>query len=162
MEELTLRNALPTEGDAVLSLYRSVLGEEFCVWNEYYPSRLEIDADLASEGLFVLCQGERILGAVSLVPENELDDCPGWTVTEGAREIARVVIAGDARGRGLGGAMVSLLLERLRQNGVPAVHLSAAVKNIPALRTYEKLGFRTAGRAALYGGDYFLLEKDLC
>ena len=158
---MELRRSRRGEENAVLQLYRSVLGEEFCVWNEYYPGMEEIRADLGSGGLFLLCEGETVMGAISAVPENELDGMNCWRIREHAREIARVVIGKEYRGRGLAGEMVKLLLPILRREGAESVHLSAATGNLPAVRTYEKLGFERVGEADMYEGRYYLMELSL-
>lgn len=158
---MELRRSRHGEEETILSLYRSVLGEEFCVWNEYYPGMLEIRADLASGGLWLLCNGETILGAISAIRENEMDEMSCWHIREHAREIARVVIGKEYRGRGLAGEMVKLLLPILRREGAESVHLSAATGNLPAVRTYEKLGFERVGEADMYEGHYYLMELSL-
>ena len=158
---MELRRSRHGEEETILSLYRSVLGEEFCVWNEYYPGPEEIRADMASGGLRVLTENGAIIGAISAIPENEMDEMSCWHIREHVREIARVVIGKEYRGRGLAGEMVKLLLPILRREGAESVHLSAAVGNLPAVRTYDKLGFERVGEADMYGGHYYLMELSL-
>ena len=158
---MQFRLARPEEASVVYALYRSVIGTPFCTWNEVYPGLPEIEADLWAGGLFVLAEGERIIGALSVVPENELDHLPGWTVRAGAREIGRVVTRLDVRGRGLAGLMVERIADRLRAGGCSALHLSVAEVNLPARKTYEALGFQTVAQVPLYGGTYLLMEKIL-
>ncbi len=105
-------------------------------------------------------EGERIVGAISVVPENELDGF-NWSVKSDARELARVVVAPELRGRRLGGFMVESLLPILAESGVTAIHLSAAKANLPACKTYERLGFTRVGEASLYGRMYYLYEYPL-
>ncbi len=156
-----LRLADEADADAVRALWRSAVGTPFCVWNEAYPGEEELAADLATDGLFVLCDGETVVGAVSVVPERELDDLPGWTVREGHCEIARVTVAPDCRGRGLAATMVGALLPILRERGYAAVHLSVEVGHIPAKRTYTRCGFAAVGEAELWGHRYVLMERIL-
>ncbi len=42
-----------------------------------------------------------------------------------------------------------------------SIHLSVAKSNIPAYKTYIKLGFKTVGEVEIYGGDYYLMEKQI-
>ncbi len=155
----TLRLARADELETVLALYKSVLGTPFCVWNENYPDRLELNHDFETENLYVFTENDTIIGAVSVVPENELDELDCWRVRDGALELARIVISLDRRGKGLAVTMLSELISRLDAAGVPSIHLSAAVTNIPSLKTYAKLGFEIVGEADLFGGRYYLLEK---
>jgi GNAT superfamily N-acetyltransferase len=48
----------------------------------------------------------------------------------------------EARGRGLGQALMSAHLEALRRHRVPGVQLSTTRENAAALRLYERSGFR--------------------
>ena len=158
---MTFRNARPSDARDVLQLYRSVMGHPYCTWNEFYPGEEEISADLRSGDLFVLEDGEQLIGAVSAVPENELDEQPFWAAREGAAEIARVVIRPSYQGQGISSLLIQNMLDVLEKRGCKAVHLSVAEVNIPARKTYERLGFITVGRVFMYGNYYFLCEKIL-
>ncbi len=144
---------------AVYALYKSVIGDEFCVWNDAYPDMLEIECDLGADDLFVLTYDGKTIGAISIVPENELDNFECFT--RYGSEIARVVVAKEYRGRGLSGKMVGEIEEVLRKREIYAIHLSVANANIPAYKTYIKAGFKTVGEAHIYGGYYYLMEKHL-
>ncbi len=160
-ETLLFRRAAPRDGDAVLSLYRTMIGREFCVWDDAYPTDREIRHDTETGNLYVLCDGSEIVACLSVMPENELDALPLWQSSEKPRELARICVRGEYRGRGLAGKMVAAITDHLRGEGVTALRLSVARGNIPALRTYEKQGFAVRGEAPLYGGAYILVEKAL-
>ena len=155
------RKATEEDELSVLHLYKSAVGTEFCVWNEFYPTKEEFDADLASGGLFVLTEGGTVIGAVSIVPNNELDGLKCWSRTENTVEIARVVIDNEHRGHRLAAEMVQSVLDEILSRGFASVHLSVSDRNIPAYKTYRKLGFETVGEADMYEGHYFLCEKVL-
>lgn len=158
---LTKQNfRIATQEDAaqVLSLYESAKGGAFCVWNESYPSMTEIRQDLETGNLYVMTDGSKVIGAISVVPENELDEFACWSCKTG-REIARVVIDKACRGHGLSFEMVQSIVPILRQNGCKAIHLSVVKSNIPAYKTYTKAGFTIVGEAQMYGNDYYLMEK---
>ena len=152
----TLRPARADELERVLALYKSVLGTPFCVWSDQYPTRLELDHDFETDNLYVLVENDTVIGAVSVVPENELDHLSCWRVRDGSQvELARIVISLDCRGRGLAALMLGELISRINA----PIHISAAVTNTPALKTYAKLGFDIVGEADLFGGRYYLLER---
>ncbi len=155
------RPAQSADAEAVLSLYKSLLGSPFCVWNEAYPGEEEIKHDIETENLYVLEDEGHIIGAVSAVPENELDGFSCWHCKSAHRELARVAVARDRQGMGLAARMVNEAEAILRAQGCQAIHLSVAKGNIPAYKTYLKTGFAVVGEAALYGGQYFLMEKRL-
>lgn len=158
MELITAAN---TDAEAVMALYKSVIGRPFCTWNDDYPGEFEINHDLETGNLFLLKENGEILGAVSVVPENELDDFSCWHIRENAREIARVVIDPRQQGKGFSSALVRCVLEKLKARGCKAVHLSVAEVNIPAQKTYFSLGFRKLHECDLYGHHFFLCEKAL-
>ena len=158
---MVFRAAVPEEAGAILALYRSVLGTPFCVWDEEYPGMTQIREDLATDSLFVLTEGDALVGAISVVPENELDELPFWQCPKPAREFARVVIARDWQGKGLAARLVENIEKVIRSRGAQAVHILVAVGNIPADRTYRKLGYREMGRCFMFGHDYYALEKRL-
>ena len=63
-----------------------------------------------------------------------------------------------ARGRGLGGELVGLLLAELRHRRVPGVHLSVDARNANAIGFYEHLGFGEVAREP--GGSIMGLRLD--
>ncbi|MGW9453357.1 GNAT family N-acetyltransferase [Streptomyces sp. NPDC055632] len=65
-----------------------------------------------------------------------------WTdAEEDEAELARVVVAPAARGRGVGRVLVGALLERARDAGFDDVFLRVHPDNAGALRCYEGAGF---------------------
>lgn len=157
--ELDFRLAHQEDAANVLSLYKSAIGSAFCVWNDYYPGEAEIAHDLETANLYVLTSADEITGALSVVPENEMDDFPCWSQTDQAREIARVVIAKAHQGKGLAYEMVQKITPILLDAGCTSIHLSAVKSNIPACRTYQKAGFQTVGETEMYGNSFYLMEK---
>lgn len=148
------------QGDVkqILSLYQKAKSDTFCVWNDEYPSLTEIGHDLETENLYVMTEGDKIIGAISVVPENELDAFDCWSCKDG-KEIARVVIDKACQGRGLAFELVQSITSILCKKGHKAIHLSVVKSNIPAYKTYIKAGFVTVGEAQMYGNRYYLMEK---
>ncbi len=60
--------------------------------------------------------------------------------------ITNVVIEKESRRKGIGGAMLSFLLEEGKKQGITAYTLEVRVSNAEAVRLYEKLGFVSEGR----------------
>ncbi len=152
------RIAQQDDAEHVLSLYQSAKSSAFCVWNDSYPSIAEIEHDLETKNLYVMTDDSKVIGAISVVPENELDDFACWSCKDG-KEIARVVIDKAYQGYGLSFEMVQGIASILRKNGCKAIHLSVVKTNVPAYKTYIKAGFAVVGEAQMYGNDYYLMEK---
>lgn len=158
--EFSLQRATPEDEACVMALYRSAVGTPFSAWDDEYPGLREIRHDTETGNLWLLTCGERICGSFSVMPENELDGKNCWQVSgeDGAREISRVVLSPHERGKGLSRVLVGKAIGMLRERGVPAIHLSAAVKNLPAVKNYLSLGFAVRETCEMYGGTYHLCE----
>lgn len=151
--------AQKTDAEAVYALYQSVIGQTYCTWNDQYPGKSEILHDLETGNLFLLEEKGVIIGAASVVPENEMDAFPCWTVKENASEIARIVIHPLWQGQGYAAILVSKVLTELKNRHCASVHLSVAMVNLPAIKTYKNLGFISVGEKDMYGNRYYLCEK---
>lgn len=136
----TIREALPSEyaaiGDLVVRAYRGV-GETD---ESYYDELRDVAARAAVVPvLAAVDEGSgRVLGAVTFVPgpgpfhEGEFGD---------AASIRMLAVEDDARGRGVGTALVRECLERARAAGRDRVSLYTRPFMTAAHAMYERLGF---------------------
>ena len=53
-DNMEFRRAKREEAEEVLRLYRSLIGTEYCVWTENYPTEWEVEFDLSRDALFCL------------------------------------------------------------------------------------------------------------
>ena len=77
-----------------------------------------------------------------------------WTGTDDAH-LEDLFVHADARGSGLGRALVDAALERARERGCARIELDANEANEPALRLYRSVGFESWSEAA-GGNDLFM------
>ena len=61
-------------------------------------------------------------------------------------DIQNVAVAGSCRNRGIAYRMLKVLMDEGRKQGIENFTLEVRVTNAPAIRVYEKLGFKTEGR----------------
>ena len=155
---MLFRKACRDDADAVSALYSAVKGTRFCVWNDSYPGEEEIEGNLAAGCLYVLEDAGEVIGAVSIVPENETDGFGCWQVRQNAREFARAAVRPDRQAQGLSYRLIDGILRELRARNAAAVHISVAKGNVPARKLYAKTGFEIRGEADIFGGSYFLCE----
>ena len=87
---------------------------------------------------------------------------------EDEAEILSVAVARAAQGRGLARELLTLHLRRLAGLGIRAVFLEVDEHNAPAIRLYQRAGFREVARRPNYytgsGGtaaDALVLRRDL-
>ena len=77
---MLFRKAETCEAEAIRALYQAVIGTPFCTWDESYPGETEIAGDLSASALDVLEEDHQTIGAISIVPENELDHFICWSI----------------------------------------------------------------------------------
>jgi ribosomal protein S18 acetylase RimI-like enzyme len=102
---------------------------------------------LAREGFVLLAErGGALIGyalvAIMPVGDTILDDT--WRTAERVAEIETVFVAPEARGGGVGSALLDRVDAELAAAGVADVLIGAVVKNAGAIRLYERRGFRPA------------------
>jgi ribosomal protein S18 acetylase RimI-like enzyme len=80
---------------------------------------------------------EEILGTVTICPEGSV-----WReiAEPGEGEFRMLAVAPDARGRGVGAALVDLVVDRFRRDGAPAIVMSTLPAMQSAHRIYEAAG----------------------
>ncbi len=157
--KMIFRKAGNSDEKAITALYKSVIGTRFCTWDESYPGEEEVREDLLAGSLYVLVQDEELIGAISVVPENELDALDCWQVRENACEFARVVIKPEYQHKGLSGRLVEGIILEIQKRQADAIHIAVAKGNIPAQKLYAQKGFSICGEADLYGHSFYLCER---
>lgn len=138
---IELRPAKADELDAVGRLTREVyVGDGYLPPSADYVRELADAAGRASGGeLWVATVDGRLAGTVTFCPAGS----PYREVArDGEGEFRMLAVAPAARGRGVGRALVSLMLQRARELGYHRVRMSTMDRMAAAHRTYERLGFR--------------------
>lgn len=72
-----------------------------------------------------------------------------WTVLDQA-ELGNVAVSPSTRGRGIGGALVDAVVERVRRRGAAECYLEVRESNLQAQAVYERRGFAVVGRRRRY------------
>lgn len=88
--------------------------------------------------LFVADDGERVLGYAAC-----------WTVVDQS-ELGNVAVAEEGRGRGIGGALVDAVVERVRARGAQEIFLEVRESNAAAKSVYHARGFVVVARRRAY------------
>jgi RimJ/RimL family protein N-acetyltransferase len=131
---------------------------------EDVDAALDVFADVAGEGRWLGTEGgfdrtarrERFLAGIEDPNATTLlveDPVTGRILGHGHVHVARygvaelgMALAADARGRGIGGALLDGLLETARALGAHKVELQVWPHNEPAIRLYLSRGFAVEGR----------------
>ncbi|KUN86981.1 GNAT family N-acetyltransferase [Streptomyces griseoruber] len=83
--------------------------------------------------------GDRVLGYIRLVPPTSL------AATAHVRQIQGLAVADEARGKGVGRALVRAAVEETRRVGARRITLRVLGHNTPARKLYESEGFEVEG-----------------
>ena len=146
-----LIQALPADFPAVCALYQAVCAvmaqdaSPQWVWGEY-PSEALLHATLAAGSLYVLREGDKLLGAVTVDtrfdPEYAQVD---WRFGVRPGAFHRLAVAPQAQGRGLGRRMIADVCDILRAQGCDALRIDTYSPNAAAQGLYAAIGMRRAG-----------------
>jgi len=103
------------------------------------PIRLEEAVILVRDNYsYYVYLGEELVGLLALS-------------LQGSKGVISVVgVLPEYRGRGIGREIMFFALSKLRDFGVKVVELGVDAQNIPAVKLYEKLGFKVVARYAVY------------
>jgi ribosomal protein S18 acetylase RimI-like enzyme len=140
VDSVRIRGAKPEDYDAagelVVEAYRS-LGD---AGNDAYESALrDIGGRVEAGDVLVAELGGRIVGCVTVsfgsTALSQVEDPDAAT-------IRMLGVSTNARGRGIGEALVRICIERARDRGCKRVRLDTRTSMKDAHRLYERLGFR--------------------
>lgn len=136
----SIRPVRPAEyeaaGELVVEAYRT-LGD---TGDEFYEQQLrDIAGRIETSDVLVAVADGLVLGCITFVdglkPLSEVDDPDAAT-------IRMLGVAPEARGRGIGEALVRACVDRARSSGRKRVRLDTRTSMTSAQRLYERLGFR--------------------
>lgn len=91
------------------------------------------------EDLLVAALGSRLVGYVGHVPPTPLAS------NQHVRQIQGLQVSPDARGRGVGQALVEAACAAAQAQGARRMSLRVLGHNLPARRLYERCGFQVEG-----------------
>jgi len=161
-EKQNIVMATEEDRDEIMSLYKVQLGREFCPWNEYYPSNDTIDADFSRDGLFVLKKDGKIIAAISVEEDEEVDNLNCWDKSlEPEGELARLAVLPGEQNKGIARMMLEFGMDELRRRGYKGIHILVGKHNKKAIRSYKVFGFKVVGECYMYDHDYLCYEKKL-
>lgn len=134
MPEIYFREMVPDDADSV------AIVEEKCFSMPW--SRESFWRDASNENtLYLLAvdkEKEEIIGYV------------GCWILGNEGEITNVAVFPEYRGQHIAENMLLELIERVKKRGGTAMTLEVRPSNTPALKLYEKLGFKSVGRRPKY------------
>lgn len=155
-----VRDAAPGEwGDVARLLSRSF--QEYAavlpaaIWRAYRDELVDIAARAPASQLVVAVTGERVVGTVTFFPDATRDS-HGWP--PGTASFRLLAVDPDARGHGIGRALVQECVRRAGRHGARLLGLHTAEAMAGGIALYRSLGFVPAPDLdfdphAHYGGE---------
>jgi|SRR5580698_4088196 GNAT superfamily N-acetyltransferase len=125
----TILQSVATSPDAFLATADKLAVEP----PEYWKDRLK------SSTWAVVQRGDDIVGVAAASPPSAVDDYASW---DRARFIESVWIHPGLRGKGVGGRLVTYLIEQQRKAGIQEFYLWVFDHNTPAISLYKSMDFR--------------------
>ena len=132
-------------------------------WDDIYPAKEHLKADIETNTLSVGIQDEKI--AVIYVVNNDCDEQyqnGKWQYPESEfRVIHRLCVSPEFQHRGIAKRTLSHIEDDLRGRGVCSVRLDVFSQNPYALKLYQNAGYNEVGTAEWRKGKFLLMEKHL-
>jgi len=91
---------------------------------------------------------------------NTVQGCAALVLREDCAELKRMMVRPEARGQGLGKALVAALELEAAWAGRPLLRLETGVRQRPAIALYERMGYRRCGPFAPYRPDPFSIYME--
>ena len=148
----------PEDWEEVRRIYLEGIASGNATFETQAPSWDKWDAAHRRDGRLVARAGERVLGWASLSPVS--DRCAYGGVAE-----VSIYVAGDARGRGVGRALLEALVRESEAAGVWTLQAGIFPENEASIALHEKCDFRVVGKRERLGKlagrwrDVMLLER---
>jgi mannose-6-phosphate isomerase len=129
-----------------------------------YPNEELIRGDVERGEMYCLRTDGAISAAVSVsFGQEDVYESMSWTCGLRPGSIHRIAVHPAMQGAGLGGLVLDDVQQILRRGGCDCIRCDTSENNAPAIRFYEKLGFRRCGRLHWDGneGDNITFDKAL-
>ena len=144
-----------SDWEQVRSIYLDGIATGHATFETGAPEWEQWHADHLAEPRLVYREGEKICGWAAL------SRVSGRCVYTGVAEVS-VYVAGDCRGRGVGRALLSALVERSELAGIWTLQAGIFPENRASIELHIKCGFREVGRREKLGQMADVWRDVLC
>jgi len=149
---MQVRDARAADAEAIAEIYNDAVLNTTAIWND-------VTVDAVDRASWIAQRQES--GFPVLVATDD-DDVVGYAAYgsfrphDGFRHTVEhsVYVRGDQRGSGIGGTLMTQLIERARENGVHVMVAAIESGNTGSLRLHEKFGFVETGRMPEVGTKF--------
>jgi GNAT superfamily N-acetyltransferase len=143
---LRIRDARPSDGKAIeavtLAAYQQYAALMPELWEGYRQNILATLAAAQPDTQIVAEEDGRIVGSVLLYPAGTVFARPGGgSATLVSPEVRLLAVDPEARGKGVGAALMQACVARARESGTSNLTLHTTEIMQAAMRLYERMGF---------------------
>ena len=141
---LVIRDVRPDELEAVAAIIRAAYAEYAGAmpegrWERYMRHATDVASRLDEAELIAAELEDRLVGAVTYYPDGSRSGAGSWP--SGWAAIRLLGVHPDARGMGIGRALIQECIDRARALGAAAVGLHTTELMAVARAMYERMGF---------------------
>lgn len=129
----------PSDWDHVRSIYLEGIRTGHATFETDAPSWEKWDEAHLQIGRLVMRDGDRVVGWAALSPTSKR------SVYRGVAELT-VYVAENARGKGIGHALLEAVIEESERNGIWTLQASIFPENSKSVKLHLQSGFREVGR----------------
>ena len=156
---LATEKDLPSLHVLFTDITRKLDSENICIWDEVYPDCAFPD-DIKRKSLFVLEEDEKLISAFALC--SPLDD-EGSIVWENPTAkgvyLFRFGVSPDCLNKGIGTYMLKEAERLAKERGGEYLRLLVVDYNLPAIKFYEKIGYKKAQGFYVKNQDGLILKE---
>lgn len=130
-------------------------------WIAHYFELEDVDRNLAKNPFSIIEKGGYIF--TLLVDDKVEGVCALFNDGDGVFELARMAVAAESRGKGLGGKLMEAALLKLQNIGARKVYLVSNTKLESAISLYKKYQFSVVskGQHPLYSRANIVMERPI-
>ncbi len=150
-----IRLAEPENAEEIMSLYRSLVGTKGLTWSEDYPLLDDVERDIAEKSLYIAVSDGEIIAAAGAGVDEEVAEL---SEIENVCSLYRVGVRRDFQRKGTAGKLLEYIKKDVEKRGFCGMFFLVAKGNEPALKLYEKHGFKRKGEAFMFGFDFWCYE----
>lgn len=152
--------ALPEDADAIMELYKSMIGKEGCTWSESYPSVEILISDIKKRNQFCMKDNDgNIVAAIAIDEDEAVERLKVWSRKyKKAGELARLAVREGFQNRGIAKEIIGYVRKEMAVRGYDGIRFLASKANPAALACYKKMDVEIAGETFLYETDWWCYE----
>ena len=143
-----------------IEIVNNMIDMGISIWNEYYPVEM-FEEDIRKKNLYLLKNHDIIVGAFAIYEHKDIESDVKWKDSKApAFLLNRVGVNVNYLRQGIGQKLVEEASILAKEKGAKYLRLLVVEENIPAIKLYEKCGFkRVEGiHEEKISDDYYHLE----